>query len=215
VNALIVGGAPDPGVADVVARIAAAHDLIIAADAGASACLAARRTPDLVVGDFDSLQETVVSTLTSLGVQLHRVSAEKDVTDLDLAVAAARERGADSLTFSGVFGGRLDHSLASIGTVWGAADLEPLVVEPGLEGWLLAKSGRRRLTIDGRRGATLSLIALEDPVVTCSGLRYPLEQAHLGVLSSRGVSNVVEEDAAYVQLTSGVLLVLLIHEHDG
>jgi len=215
VRALVVGGAPVDGVTDVVRALASSHDIVIAADAGATACLASGRIPDLVVGDFDSLDEGRAAELAALGVPMQCVPAEKDVTDLDLAIDAARERGAASLTLTGVLGARFDHSLAALGSLMRAADLCPAVAEPGLEGWLLSLEGRASLDVTRRQGKTMSLLALSDAVVTSSGVRYPLIARQLPALSSLGISNIVQDDIAHVALQSGVLLVLVILEHDA
>ena len=213
-KALIVAGAPGREVSETVSRIAAAHDYVIAADAGAASCLAAHVEPDMVVGDLDSLDEGLRTTLEAHQVPMRVVSAEKDETDLDLAIQAAREAGASTATFTGVIGGRLDHTLAAIGSLARASDLMPELVESGLVGWLLAEDGMRRLEIRRHLGATVSLLALVDSTVSCEGFRYPLDRERLSPLSSRGVSNVCTGLASVVEVHSGTLLVLLLPEHD-
>ena len=61
--------------------------LIIAADAGYARCLALGLTPDLVIGDFDSLRK--VPDLSNLV----RLPVEKDVTDMEAAVEQGILRG--------------------------------------------------------------------------------------------------------------------------
>ena len=211
---LVVAGAPSAGLSQTVRRVAASCDEVIAADSGAVACLQADIVPDLVVGDLDSLDQASRARLAELGVPTAVVSAEKDETDLDVAVDAARKRGATCVTFSGVVGGRLDHTLASIGTLARACDLMPVLAEPDVEGWVLGEAGRTTLRLEDKLGATVSLLSLGGAVVSCSGFRYPLQEEHLAALSSRGISNVCVDSPAEIRVHAGTLLVLLIPEHD-
>ena len=69
--------------------------LIIAADGGAVHCLALGITPDVVVGDFDSLSPDQLNRLKASGTDIIRHPVRKDDTDLELALKTAVDRGAD------------------------------------------------------------------------------------------------------------------------
>ncbi len=88
-------------------------DLVIAADAGLRVANALGVTPQILLGDFDSLGDPEGLGLPS-SVEILRVPAEKDDTDTQLAASVALSRGADSILFVGGFGGRLDHALANL-----------------------------------------------------------------------------------------------------
>jgi energy-coupling factor transport system substrate-specific component len=87
--------------------------LIVAADGGASRCRALGLRPDLVVGDFDSADAAEIEALARAGVEIRRVPAEKDESDLELALRAAIERGARRVIALGALGGP-----GSISGVW-------------------------------------------------------------------------------------------------
>ncbi len=207
-RALIVASmATDPSF---VADLAARCDLVIAADGGGSVCLSADVAPDLVVGDLDSLAREDELRLREAGARFKTVPAEKDVTDLDLALDAARDAEASEIWLTGVLGGRLDHTLAAIGTLRRHADRQPRVLEPDARGWLLSCDGRSRLELGGL-GALVSLFAVGgQATVTCSGLKYPLSEEALGPLDSRGLSNVLVDKEATIEVFAGVLLVLSV-----
>ena len=101
-RALLVAAAPVAGSVALVAELAPQHDLVIAVDGGGRVCLDAHVTPDLVVGDFDSLDTAVLEELRDAGARVLAFPAEKDATDLELGLAAARDAGADELTVTAV-----------------------------------------------------------------------------------------------------------------
>ena len=69
----------------------------------------------LAVGDFDSVEPEEFQSIQSAAHELRTSVAEKNDTDLELAIKEVLERWpqAEILIF-GAFGGRLDHHLASV-----------------------------------------------------------------------------------------------------
>ncbi len=208
-NALVVCAAPVSGYETHVLGLAATVDLVIAADGGTRLCSAAGVTPDVVVGDLDSLDAETVATIRSKGIPVIEYAADKEDTDLDLALTEARRRGVGQVTVCAAFSGRLDHTLAAVGALARAADLRPRVSEPGQDGWLLDSHHRAELAI-GPSGSTFSVVSLgEGAVVSVSGARWPLHYASLGALSSLGISNRVEGGESHVRVHEGAVLVMV------
>ena len=85
-------------------------DLIIAADSGYMNAKALGVTPDLLLGDLDSLGD-IKPPKTA---EILQVPAEKDFTDTQLAVDTAIKKGASEIIIVGGLSGRLDHTLANI-----------------------------------------------------------------------------------------------------
>ncbi|HWR10966.1 MAG TPA: thiamine diphosphokinase [Rectinemataceae bacterium] len=109
-KALIITGGECP-TREFLRELAGEADIVIAADSGLDAAIRAEIEPDLVVGDFDSLEDR--SGLASIPPdKIVRYPVEKDDTDTEIALAAARAKGADYLIVAGGGGGRLDHLLA-------------------------------------------------------------------------------------------------------
>lgn len=209
-SALLVGAAPVAGADAFYADLAAGHDLVIAADAAAEWLVDLGVTPGLALGDFDSARPGAVDRLRGRGIPIRAFSAAKDETDLELAVAAARELGADRLTVTAAFTCRLDHTLAAVGLVARAADLDAEIREPELTGWVLAGDHRGTLELALERGSLVTVMAVLGPArgVTLTGVRFPLADADLAPMSGLGVSNVVERKPATVTVADGTLLVL-------
>lgn len=181
-------------------------DTLIAADGGMRHLRHLGRTPDLVVGDLDSLPENELSRLEQAGVRVVRFPTHKNETDLELALQAAVEQGFDVIIIMGALGGRLDQTLGNIN----------LLAAPFLQGKAVhLDDGRQevfRITsaaeIRGEPGDTVSLLPVEGEAqgVTTVGLKYPLDGETLYSYQTRGISNVMQGKTARVELSRGVLL---------
>lgn len=184
-------------------------DFIITADGGARHCSALGLTPHMAVGDFDSLTTTELETLEQQGVKLNRFPLDKDETDLELALLEAARRGAEAITIFGALGGRLDMTLANLQLLTHPA-LEKIHVEvrSGWQtAWLLRPPGG---AVHGQVGDTVSLLPVDGAAegITTHGLRYPLNGETLTLGPARGVSNVLTQPEAYVELQAGLLLAI-------
>lgn len=208
-RALLVCAAPGPGSPALVALLATRADAVIAVDGGGALCLSAGVTPDLLVGDLDSLCPDDLARLRADGVETLRYPVHKDASDLELALRVAAERGATHVVVTAAFSGRLDHTLASLGVVAAADDLAPTIAEPGLLGWCLSPAGRSSVTIEGS-GATVSLMAFGGPaVVSAKGVIWPLAGTRLDPLSSLGLSNRIDGTLpATIEVEQGTVWVL-------
>ena len=74
----------------------------------------------------------------------------------------------------------------------------------------------RELEIIGKRGRTCSLVTFGEGcyIERTEGFRYPLIDEVLSP-SSRGLSNVVESDRAYIRIRQGELLVIVTSHTEG
>lgn len=208
--ALIVGAAPIEGhEAFYAARIRAAG-LVIAADGGCTLCRLSGRVPDVCIGDFDSVPEDDLAWAESNGARIARFPAAKDESDLDLAVREARSIGAGAIDLTAAFAGRLDHSLASLGTLLSAADLGARGLEWDVTLYPLDAGSRDSITLHEASGTLFSVYALPGAaVVSIVGARYELSSALIEPLSSLGLSNVAAGHAVNVTVERGSVLVLV------
>jgi thiamine pyrophosphokinase len=194
-------------------------DLLIAADGGARHCLRLGLTPDLVIGDFDSLDEAELAALALAGAEIVRHPVHKDATDLELALLAAQERGASQALVLAALGARWDQTIANLLLPLSAGlDSLPVRLLDGNQeiAFLRAPSKDKspaEIEITGQAGDTVSLIPLSGDAagITTHGLEYPLRGETLYFGSTRGVSNLLQSSTARVSLRGGILLVVLIH----
>ena len=167
IETLIVAGSPvtDPASYESVVRNASR---LVAVDRGADLALALNRTPDVVIGNLDSISEQGVESLRSLDVEFVELPVDKDVTHLDAALDLCRARDWSAPVITAAFGGRPDHGIAVLGSLARGADLNVLVQEPSFRGWVLSPGNLSGLEIEGS-GRVFSVFALlGDAAVTNS-----------------------------------------------
>ena len=198
-------------VADDDARWLENAALVIAADGGAAALDRLSRRPDLLVGDLDSADGGLVARLEADGVEIRRHPADKEATDMELAVDAALAAGAAEVVILGALGGRrLDHELANLLLLADGrlASVDARIVHGPTTARVL--SGGRTARLDGSRGGLVSLLPIGGDAVgvTTTGLRWALDGATLPFGASRGVSNEILAVPASVYLDHGHLLLI-------
>ena len=178
---------------------------VVAADGGVDAALALGLEVAVAVGDFDSVTDDGLAAAESAGARVERHPAEKDETDLELALDAALELRADRIVVVGSAGGRLDHLLAGLLQL-GAERYAGVEVDAFLGG-ASAHVVRGERVLAGVPGELISLLPLHGPAtqVVTTGLAYPLRSETLEPGSSRGVSNVFAEPTARIAVGGGVL----------
>lgn len=109
-----------------------AETFIICADGGAVLARKWGVAPNLILGDLDSLDGETLTYWQEKGVPVQRVPAEKDETDLELAVDFALEQGVEKIILVGAWGSRVDHAwvIWSSCTAWPKGEL-PMSFSPG------------------------------------------------------------------------------------
>ena len=183
--------------------------MVIAADSGAATALQYGCIPHIVVGDFDSLDASLLEDLSKQGSEIRRAAVEKDETDTELAVQVAIDEGATRITLAGALGGaRFDHAMANILLLAGFEDIPITLVDGPSTCWIVR--GPDSSAIDGQVGDLVSLLPLTGDArgIRTRGLYYTLNGETLSFGKPRGVSNVLTEEHAEVSLESGKLLVI-------
>lgn len=180
----------------------AAGDFIIAADAGYRTCRALGILPDLLLGDFDSMDQPEDFP------NVHRVPVEKDDTDTMLAVKTALAEGCEEVfLYGGTGGNRLDHTLANLQALL-------YLRRRGARGWMYDRNflwtavENESLTF-GRtvENGLFSVFCLGDRAegVDLEGFQYSLQNGVLTPDFPLGVSNHMAEEVLTVRIRSGAL----------
>jgi thiamine pyrophosphokinase len=183
--ALVPGGAP-----------------VVAADAGLDHARAAGLQVALAVGDFDSAHAAPA------GLPVERHPAEKDATDLELALDAALALEPRRLLVLSGVGSRLDHFAVELALIasprFAAVEVDAVFDATTVH---VVRGGRR---LEGSVGDLVSLLPVHGAAVNVrtEGLAYALHGETLEPGSSRGTSNVFAEPVATIALERGVLLAI-------
>ena len=175
---------------------------IIAADAGFITLQNNDIKPDLIVGDFDSLGE-----IPKHG-NIITVPAEKNETDMSLAIRHGLEHGCNIFIIDGGIGGRLDHTVANI-------QLLKEIRLSNAYGILLGKeisiTAITNESLGFAAGATgiISVFTIGDAAggVTLGGLKYPLNNYTMTDNNPIGVSNEFTGAPAVVTVKDGTVIV--------
>ena len=176
--------------------------LTIAADGGLAHTQTLGLSPDVILGDFDSLGYVPADSRV--------FPVEKDDTDAMLAVRLGLERGCDEFLLYGAMDGpRLDPPVANFQTL-------AYLAEHGARGWLIGKdyiatvASRETLSFDDTCTGIVSCFCLGADItdLTLKGLHYPLEHGTLTAAFPLGVSNHFTGETAQITVGDGLLLVL-------
>ena len=185
------------------------HDFVIGVDGGCRWCLDNNLPIDLAVGDFDSLNKEDLQSLSSKAINIERHPVNKDHTDLELALAVAMEKKPSSITVYGVWGGRMDHSLANLLCIAMQSGQTPVIMPDHNESGYLIKN-QQKIQINAEIGHCISILALGNDCIGVSnnGLKYPLNDALIKQGTGIGLSNLTTDHISEVSLQLGVLLIL-------
>lgn len=192
----LVGGGPlGPEDVRFVESLAA---ILVAADSGADAALAAGCTPEAVIGDLDSLSDMARSRLPP--ERLHFVD-DQNSTDLEKCLARI---DAPLILGVGFLGGRLDHHLAACAAI--AAPGAPRCLLLGGEDVVFAARGT--VALDLAPGTRVSLFPLTAVRGQATGLRWAIDHLHFDPLGQTGESNEATGPVTLTFPDPGMLVIL-------
>lgn len=187
------------------------YDCIIAADSGMNFLYRNGIVPDVIAGDFDSVDGDSLDEFSSLSdVEMLRLNPIKDDTDTEFVIREAIRRGAAAISMLGATGTRLDHVLANI-------YLLGIGLEEGVSIELIDAHNRIRMIDDvleiaktEQFGDYVSILPVRGDAkgVTLQGMKYLLKDADVSCFSSLGISNEIMEDVARISVNQGTLLVI-------
>ena len=174
------------------------EDFIICADGGIRHAYALGIKPAVVIGDFDSSEKDD-------SITVYEYPARKDFTDGELAISYAADNGYNEIMLLGMTGSRLDHTLTDIFLL--SRYEGAYIIDDKNEIHLV----RSNLRLEGRRGMTLSIIPVYGDVcgITARGLEWELDNDTLYFGTSRGNSNIINDDVCTITIKSGVAAVII------
>ena len=188
--------------------------IVVAADSGYDHARMLGLEVDVLVGDMDSVSQPGLDHARAAGVDILTYPADKDHTDLELAILAAAARGVRRIDIHGGEGGSLGHllgvALELTDTRW-----DGLTIRWHTQGGV-AEAARPNapVTVHGTAGDDVSLIPIgtADGIHT-SGLAWPLVDETLTAGTTRGLRNRITTSPAKVSVTSGTVIVIWEETH--
>ncbi len=178
-------------------------DYVICADRGYTYARKLGIVPDFLLGDFDSIEEPLPE-----GIPRETFPAEKDETDLQLAISHALSKGYREMYVLGAIGGRVDHFLGNIGLIKWAKDRGGILSMEDADTYICPVFSEAVFKKHPNRYFSV-LPFYGDAVVSVSGTKYTATRAKIAAGDTLGISNEITEDAAHVRVHEGSALVLL------
>lgn len=184
-------------------------DFIICADGGIEYLIKLNAEPDLVLGDLDSISQLGLDYIKNKSIQVKLFPSIKDDTDTALALEYLLDRGFDEITFMGVTGTRMDHTMANI-------LLLNTLLERGVKGKIIDDNNIIQLVdeyleIEYMENSYVSIIPISEKgvVVSLQGFFYNLNKGKIEFGSTYGISNRIIEDCGKIKIHSGKALVFI------
>lgn len=182
---------------------------LIGADSGANCLYNYNIDPDLLVGDFDSIDKKALDYFKKNNCILDVYPTEKDFTDTEIAVKKALCMEPNEIVFLGCTGSRIDHLLGNIGML-------KICLENGVNAYIRDENNIIRLidtstSLKGTVGEIFSVQSYGDEVVGLSidGAKYPLNDYNLKIGQSITISNEFAKPEVQLKFKSGILMIIL------
>lgn len=204
---VIISGSPDTNVEE-IKSLCTSDDFIVCADSGYSFAKKAGLTPNLIIGDFDSLKEELPQN-----TEVVKLNTHKDDTDTEHCVMECIRRGYKDFLLLGSIGGRTDHTFANIATL-------AFLSEYNYNGIARNNGEEIRILMEGsyemnnKKGLIFSVFpyGCESVNVTYKGAEYMLNNKTLTYNVSRGISNVFVDDEAEITINRGRAILLTYYK---
>jgi thiamine pyrophosphokinase len=183
-------------------------DELVCADGGARHVVALDLTPQVIIGDMDSLPLEILQRCEERGSRIIRHPREKKETDTQLALEYACRFHPDEIRIYGGMGGRIDHAIANISLLLPSArkGVTAKLVDEWCEVFVITQT----TTIEGIAGQTVSLFPLSALVqgIELDGFEYPLSGGTMESGAPYGISNRLQAGQGVIAIGSGCLLVV-------
>lgn len=190
------------------------EDYCIAVDGGYLYCKIAGIEPDLLVGDMDSVDESVRGEIENLmKAEPNRVvllKPEKNDTDTLAALRIALNKGYRDFMLYGAMGGRLEHTIANIQCLifLKSQGAKAYIMDADV---MMTVIKNETVRFNKNMEGYLSLFALEEKArgVTITGMKYALDRAEVTNDYPIGISNEFTGEEGQITVEDGTLLLIV------
>ncbi|GAB4139042.1 MAG: thiamine diphosphokinase [Ignavibacteriales bacterium] len=179
-------------------------DFVVAADGGANNLMKINVIPDVVIGDFDSIESSTLNWAKKKS-KLIQINRQND-TDVEKAIKyLIKEKFTEAIILGGT-GDRLDHSIANIGFIIKYSNRIKLFLIH-INSILYTISQATEFNV--KKGETISLYAFDPKTkLTSSGLKYKLNNSSLMFGEKDSTSNVAASDKIKIEAKDGIAVIV-------
>lgn len=168
---------------------------IVCADGGIKNFIDTEISPNIIVGDFDSIDEIGKDFILKKGLDKITYPNEKDFTDTEAAVEKIMQKDVDEIIILGATGTRIDHTLGNLSL------LQKLYNK--IKTTLLDSNNEITYVEEGEFEFTkgeykyISVISLSETLeYSTKGFKYEVDHLEIKSSSSRGISNEILNESA-------------------
>lgn len=192
------------------------NNIWVGVDRGVFYLLKREINPTIAFGDFDSVTDTEMIKIEKKVPGIKKFNAEKDETDLELAIIWALEQKPQEIKIFGATGGRLDHFFGNIQLL-----LKPVLANNHLPIFLIDRKNIIYVKGFGSNTITkneefkyISFLPVTANIsgLTLKGFKYPLNNCHISLGSTLCISNELIDDVGTFSFSEGILIVVRSHD---
>ncbi len=178
-------------------------------DSGLKAVKELGLVPDMVVGDFDSVDPVILEEFKRIPYIIWDVhDPEKNETDTELALRKAAASGCTRVVILGATGGRFDHMLANVFLLYTCLQrgMDACIVDRQNKIYLIEEE--HHFTKKEQWGKYISFLPLLGKIkgICLEGFSYPLTDYDLDVGSSRCISNELNGEEGTIRFREGIAI---------
>jgi len=203
----IVGNGSDYDIEKLVS-VLQTSDYIIAVDGGLNLLHKLNISPNLILGDLDSVDRRVLDLYTNVKKEVY--PTEKDLTDSEIALKISIEMKAKVIDMCCMTGDYLDHTLANILILLRYFDREIEIKLITSNSTIFMIKGYKEFNNLSKR--RVSFFPISDCEIILNGFKYNYKKRELNLLDY-SISNVIESDTASIELKYGMVLCTLFDEN--
>ncbi|MGD9567181.1 MAG: thiamine diphosphokinase [Sedimentibacter sp.] len=186
-------------------------DYVICADGGLEKVENLNLRPSLILGDFDSVDSSVLEYYKKLNIETVTFPSVKDYTDMELAVEYAVKKGFKHVILTGATGTRLDHTLANIQLLekYHHQGIKLEIIDNN--NYISIISDNTDIKIKHKRNYFVSLVPVTEKLegLTLEGFKYPLNNVQVQRGTALLISNEIIHGEGRIILKKGTALVFV------
>ncbi|HBC29868.1 MAG TPA: thiamine diphosphokinase [Clostridiales bacterium] len=186
------------------------YDYVICADGGLEKVKNYGITPDIIIGDFDSVALNVLKQYENK-IPVEKFPSEKDFTDMELAVEFAVSKGYNNIILTGASGTRLDHTLGNILLMekYYKDGVNISIIDNNNEMKII--SDNAELFIEYKEGYYISIIPVTEYIqgLYLEGFKYNLDNVNVQRGSTLCISNQIKDNKGRITLRKGTAIVII------
>ena len=181
------------------------YRVVVALDGAANRLIGSKMIPDILLGDLDSVSESVLEQCKASGVTI--VHTDQQSSDISKGLEWVQRTYPDSeVDIIGVEIGRYDHHLAAYSALFECKSDATIL----LNGWQARRVSQTPSDIETKPNSIFSLIPFGDVTgAIIKGCQFSLDNESL-TTGTRGISNIATGHSITVSVKSGDLLLLIM-----